>query len=72
MVSFWMCLTCNNFCFGRKMHLHCLGIFFFCAVFVLDKPFAKFFFQLRLVNAVLHFRKCLVEMKDLFKFGEKL
>lgn len=43
MVSFWMCLTCDNFRFGRKMHLHCLGSFF-CAVFVLDKPFAKFFF----------------------------
>ena len=47
MVSFWMCLTCNNFRFGRKMHLHCLGSFFFCAVFVLDKPFAKFFFSIK-------------------------
>ena len=47
MVSFWMCLTCNNFCFGRKMHLHCLGIFFLCAVFVLDKPFVKFFFSIK-------------------------
>lgn len=46
MVSFWMCLTCNNFRFGRKMHLHCLGSFF-CAVFVLDKPFAKFFFSIK-------------------------
>lgn len=31
-VSFWMCLTCDNFRFGRKMHLHCLGSFFLCGV----------------------------------------